>query len=175
MTEQKPEKKVVSRTVAVGLGIVCIVLSAFLAGAIVSMNAQITKLQSQVNNFNDIVNMNESEVIMNQTVNIPPQPESFQWPFTVSYSGYLRVYVQPSNASVQIWVRVNWVYGFPGPSTFLVYDENRSYSGFVTYATLYYPIVQSPDLIVAAPNVIVSIGSNSPDTITSNVTITYHY
>lgn len=83
---EKPEKKVVGRTVAIALGIVCIVLSAFLAGTIVSMNAQITKLQSQVNDFNDIVNMNESKVILNQTVNILPQPESFQWPFSVSYS-----------------------------------------------------------------------------------------
>ncbi|MGA2310436.1 MAG: hypothetical protein ABSG57_12935 [Candidatus Bathyarchaeia archaeon] len=47
-SETKP-KKMVSRNVAVALGIICIVLVAVLAGTVVLMNSQITYLQDQLN------------------------------------------------------------------------------------------------------------------------------
>ena len=79
MSEQKPERKVVGRTVAIALGIICIILAAFLVGAvadytsiisgkdntIMTDNAQIQTLTNQKNQYKTWLNGNET--LLNQT------------------------------------------------------------------------------------------------------------
>ena len=73
MSEQKPEKKVVGRTVAIALGIICIILAVGLVGAVAdytsiisgnetyyqnqisSLNSQISSLNAQINSLQDQV------------------------------------------------------------------------------------------------------------------------
>jgi predicted PurR-regulated permease PerM len=58
------EKKAISRGVAIGLGLICILLAVGLIGAIVvytsimnNKDSQITNLQNQVNDLNALANM----------------------------------------------------------------------------------------------------------------------
>jgi TolA-binding protein len=63
MSEQKPEKKVVSRTMAIAIGIICIVLAVSLVGSIADYNNiindknnTISSLNSQISSLNNIIN-----------------------------------------------------------------------------------------------------------------------
>jgi hypothetical protein len=114
MSEQKPEKKVVSRTVAIALGIICIVLAVVLIGAIMNYTAiisgkdnSITSITSQNNQLQtwlngnktdrNIVNLVDSVVWLNQTSPIQVLAGSTTWeesgccgPRTIApYAGYL--------------------------------------------------------------------------------------
>jgi predicted PurR-regulated permease PerM len=75
MSEPKP-KKMVSRNVAVALGIICIILIAFVAYfAVTDISAQksISNLQSQVKDLTDTVNLAKSSVwLENKTINVLP-------------------------------------------------------------------------------------------------------
>jgi cell division protein FtsL len=76
MGEQKPEKKVVGRTVAISLGIMCIVLTVGLVGAIAnytsmindknntisSLNSQISSLGSQISSLNHSIAEKDSQI-----------------------------------------------------------------------------------------------------------------
>lgn len=60
MSEQKPEKKVVSRIAAIRIGLIAVILLVSLVGAMVnytyqisSLNSQVSNLQSRVNELND--------------------------------------------------------------------------------------------------------------------------
>jgi hypothetical protein len=79
MSEQKPERKVVGRTVAIALGAICIILAVCLVGAVADYtsiiggkdntiktdNAQIQTLTNQKNQYKTWLNGNET--LLNQT------------------------------------------------------------------------------------------------------------
>lgn len=102
------EKKVVSRTVAIALGIVCIILVVGLVGAvayITTKDSQITSLNSQISNLNDVVNLAKSTVwVTSQTIS-QPADQYYSWTNRASYAGYLLVNVQ-SSASTNTYAEV---------------------------------------------------------------------
>jgi len=128
------EKKVVRRSVAIALGIGCIVLLVGLVGAVLiytsminednstisslnfqitdkdsqisSLNTSKTSLQNQINDLNNITNLEKSETWVNsQTVS-----SSGYWSYStdmVFYAGYVSVWVQTSTSSTTT-VRASW-------------------------------------------------------------------
>ena len=100
--DETRSKKMVSRNVAIVLGIVCIILVASLAGALVVLhdaNQQNTSLQNQNNNLQSILSLNKSFVILDGTINatvniyqpggaVPPYIATTSLEFIAPYSGY---------------------------------------------------------------------------------------
>lgn len=174
MNAQKPEKKVVGRTVAIGLGIICIVLVVILVGAIAdytsiisgkdtsisSQASQILSLQKQVSNLTDTVNLSQlKNWVSNQPVSISASGYT-SWAFSASYAGYVFVSVQ-TNRVMGLYFRV--IYHSP----YLNYDHQI---GNNTYST---SIGSFP--ILPSTNIQIIVGTNSPNGMTGNVTITYSY
>jgi outer membrane murein-binding lipoprotein Lpp len=128
MGEQKPERKVVGRTVAIALGIICIVLVGALVGIftyylpklnntissiscqISQLNSNVTNLQSQVNNLTRIVNQTEP-YIHSQLLHYPPVNISA----LSSVGGWILNWTPPTDIRViriQVWmgnpINVTW-------------------------------------------------------------------
>ena len=173
MNETKPRetkpKKMVSRNVAIALGIVCIILVVGLLGAIL----QISSLNSRVNDLTDIANLDKSEVWVNDTTVTQTASNYTSWFFTPRYAGYVSVNVQSSTTS-NTYVRV--IYIFDG-----IYYDNQT--GVGTGGTAVFPVsyryippAQNTPFSPVIPPFEIRVGNtNSVGNATETVTITYHY
>jgi hypothetical protein len=176
MTEQKPEKKVVSRTVAIALGIICALLVASLCGTLIvlnNVNEQNKNLQDQQNQQDYIAALDKSVIFCrNYSVSII-EGQYWEQTFTTSnYSGVLEIIVLPFNPN--LWIRVHWTY-LSALRTPLFSAEisylNKEYLQNSTTA-YYYPVVVSSAYIGYDA---FDIGNNSTQAIMANVTVTYYY
>jgi len=112
------EKKMVSRNVAMALGIICIVLVASLAGTFIFLNdanQRNTSLQNQNNNLQSILSLNESFSLFNdETINatvpsdqlVPPYAAIYGYGYFIApYSGYLLAMIYNSTVNpTDVWV-----------------------------------------------------------------------
>jgi DNA-binding transcriptional ArsR family regulator len=179
--------KVVRRTTAIALGIICIVLVAGLVGGfgyfimtindkdgtisslntqissknsqISQLNSNLTNLQNQVNDLTNTLNLAKTEVGVNsQTVSQPADNYTF-WIPSCSYAGYLSVQVESSTTD-KTYTEVLW-------HSYGINYDNRISVG--TNGTGIFPVL--PSRIVE-----VRVGNTNPvDNATETVTITYHY
>jgi predicted PurR-regulated permease PerM len=174
MSEQKPEKQVVGRTLAIALGIICIILAVGLVGAvayytsiisgkdgtIASLNSQIDLLNSQMANSNDIVNLAKSTVWVNsQTISQSASSYTYWTPaFSANDAGYVSVNVQ-SSTTTNTYVEVIWS------------ADGISYSNTITVGTsgtAVFPVLPS--------TIEIEVGNtNLINGATETVTITYYY
>lgn len=191
MTEQKPERKVVGRTVAIALGIICIVLVVGLVGAIAyytltindknntisSLNSQITDKDSQISSLNfqvsDLqnvtselartVSLEKSETwIDNQTIS-QRAGNPTDLAFSAYVAGYVSVWVKNST-STTTYVRV--IYSSLGVD----YDSNNISVG--TSGTRVFPILPASSIRIIVGN---KDNAASNETVTTTLTITYYY
>lgn len=121
------EKKVVNRNVAIGIGVLCIVLLVTMVGLVVdyasllnNKDSQIADLQSQVKFDNStidrltaIVNLSNSTVwVNNESINQPAGNISntyTSWSYSVSYAGYVVVDVlSSSNSNTYVELEYSW-------------------------------------------------------------------
>jgi len=171
MSVQTSEKKVVGRTVAIGLGIVCIVLLVGLVGAILvyssiiddknnkisDLNQQITSLSLQVADLASIANLSKSIVWLNfENVSIQAGYENV-WTFISTYAGYVSVQVFSLTAD-DIYVRVNY-------HSHGVHYDNQINVGMG--GTAVFPVLPATTQI--------SVGNPSMTAATATVTIIYYY
>jgi hypothetical protein len=154
MTQQIPvPKKVVGKTVAVTLGIICIILVAVLiysVGMMESANNKISNLQnensflkSQIDGLNNIANLSEID-LWKWAANISQPPMSnYSWSFSASYAGYLLIILNVyQNSTNNVYIRLVWSY-----KNVVNYD-NTTYGGVVKCA------------ILPCPNVTITIGNS---------------
>jgi hypothetical protein len=146
------EKKVVRRNVAIALGIICIVLTMGLIGAILG-------LQNQVNDLNSTLNLDKSTVwISDQTLE---QPANFytNWApgFSASYCGYVSVRV--TSTTTNTYVRI--IYTSYGANC-----DNQIVVG--TNGTAVFPVLPSSSIEIR-------VGNTNFNGANETVTITYHY
>ena len=135
------EKKVVRRSVAIGLGIVCILLIASLGGAMAyyvsthhHSDSDYHSLSSQNTNLYNIVNLDDSTVWVNDTTVTQTANNYTSWDFSASYAGYVSVNVQTSTA-VTTYVEV----------IYSAYDINYDKKTIVsTSGTAAFPVLFSP-------------------------------
>ena len=121
------EEKVVNRNVAIGIGVLCIVLLVAIFGVVfdyTSMlndkDSQIADLQSQVgfansaiDRLNAIVNLTNSTVWVNEESVSQPAGNSSNtytsWSYSVSYAGYVVVDVlSSSNPNTYVELKYSW-------------------------------------------------------------------
>jgi len=174
------EKEVVSRTVAIALGIICVILAVGLVGAvanytstisgkdntIASLNSQITtkdntisSLNSQVSDLTNTVNLAKSTVWVNdETANQPASSYTY-WRVSANYAGYVSVVVHTSTTT-NTYVRV--IYSSHGVN----YDNQI---GVGVGGTAVFPILPASSIETRVGN------SNWFNGATETVTITYHY
>jgi hypothetical protein len=179
MSEPKVgEKKVVGRNVAIALGIICIVLAASLVGTIIVLNLENANLQNQVNNLNAIINHEKtiSEVwLSNKTFSISPNDNVSEW-FYTPYSGDVKVevYVEPPN--LDVWVNLTWYVRYAPPNLYQVYPTPFIDNANYVYIEEEFPVVSFGQGNKYTPNVGITIGNNSTETVTTvKVTITFYY
>jgi hypothetical protein len=166
-SETKP-KKMVRRSVAIALGIICIVLVAGLAGTVVLMNVQITSLQSQMNNLTNIANLANFTVwVSNQTISEPAAGSGIawnDWTFSTNYAGYVVVNVLSANASVLVHaIYFSWNDHFYDA---LSYNTQKNVN---PSSAVFFPVLPSSNVTVGVGN------QNLADGATETVTITYYY
>jgi hypothetical protein len=129
-----------------------------------------------VNNLNDIVNHEKSEIwLSNKTFSINPNANVSE-AFYTPYSGDVSVegYIKPANPN--IWVSVTWsvFYGYP-PHIYEVSPALGTSNTFNNYIEEEFPVVSFGQGNKYLPNVVITIGNNSTDTVTTvNMTITLY-
>jgi hypothetical protein len=162
-----PPKKVVSRGVAIGLGIICLILIVGLIGAIADYtsiisgkDSTINSLNSQVSSLKSIVGLSNSTTwVSEQTVSQGAGSYS-TWTFSASYSGYVSVYVEISNVSDTNVEVIYFAYGVSFHQTQVVSEGNN---------IAFFPILPCSDITVGVGNGSILSGA------TETVTITYYY
>jgi hypothetical protein len=121
------EKKVVSRNIAIGIGVLCIILLVGMVGAALhyasvlnDKDSQIADLQNQVtfdsstvDRLTAIVNLTNSTVWVNdETINQPAGNSSStytSWSYAVSYAGYVVVDIlSSSNSNTSVELKYSW-------------------------------------------------------------------
>ncbi len=153
------EKKVVSRRVAIALGIICVVLATSLGGIAFSLNSQITSLQKQVNDLKDIIALEKYEIWADHETLSQPARSYAYWTFSASYAGYLTVTVHTSTTD-NTYVRVIWSsYGVDYDHSIIV-----GRSGIAVF-----PILPCSNIEIRVGNTNLLSGA------TETVTITYYY
>lgn len=164
-SELKP-KKMVSRSVAIALGIVCILLIAGLGVAMVYYSSyvndhhnadyQYDSLQNQVNDLFSIVHLYNSTVwVNNQTMN-----QNWMWDESANYAGYVSITVLSSTN------RTTWLNVLYYAHNYTAYDNPTTIG---TNGTAYFTVLPSP--------IYCYVGDpNTPfNGTTVTVTITYYY
>ncbi len=169
------EKKVVNRDIAIGIGVLCVVLLAALVGAVFiytsmlnNKDSQIADLQSQVEFGNStidrltaIVNLSNSTIwVNNESINQPAGNSSYtSWSFSVSYAGYVVVDV-PSSSIPNTYVELS--YSWNGVN----YDNTVNVG---SGGSARFPVLPADNMGVRVINKNLSTGASE------TVTITYWY
>ena len=126
MTESFPSgakpKKIASRNVAITLGIICIMLIAFLiySGKIIGdgnnqisdLQGQNTFLERQMGELNSILNLSKAPDLWKWNENITLAPmTNMSWVYSTSYAGYVYLVANPNQGSTwDITLRLVWSY-----------------------------------------------------------------
>jgi hypothetical protein len=169
MSEVEP-KKMVSRSVAIALGIICIILAVSLVGAfayymptINDKDNTISSLKSQFTNLQHIADLNKYLVIANNYTIIEELHGSWYLQFNTQYSGYVSVTIYNSTNNPTN-VEVDYTY---------LEEYHNSPVELSTNGTAIFPVVASPTIPCSA-----SVFINFYPPIAFNfatVTIIYYY
>ena len=122
------EKKMVNRSAAIALGVICIVVVAGLIGAfayfvsdknstisslntqINQLNSNVTSLQDQVNDLNDSLGLGKVSGWINESITVNQPAGSYSsWNFSAPYAGTIEVLVAPPTVNCT-YIRVLWNY-----------------------------------------------------------------
>jgi len=140
------EKKVVRRSVAVGLGIICILLIAGLGGALAYYvsthhytDSDYDSLNSQNTNLYNIVNLADSTVWVNDTTVTQTASNYTSWHFYGGYAGYVLVSVQTSTTDTTY---VEVIYSAVYSAYSINYDNTITVG---TNGTAAFPVLFAPE------------------------------
>jgi hypothetical protein len=155
------ERKMVRRSVAIAVGIICIILAVGLVGAILN-------LQNQVNDLTNTLNLGKSSVMVDNQIVSQSAGSYYSWHLHgIGYAGYISVDVQSSTTN-DTYVRI--IYSAYGRMRFsygwINYDNQTSVG---TGDTVNVPVLPYTVLEVRVGN------SNLINGATEIVTITYYY
>jgi hypothetical protein len=148
-----PPKKMVSRNVAIALGIICILLG--------SLGYFAVNLQNQVNDLNRNLNLDKSVVWINEIVSQPARSFSYlqDGTFVADYCGYVVVWVTSTskNIFIQAIFEQSWI----------TYDQVFNITSGTGYGAF---------AVIPCHNIEITVGNyNLVDGATENVTVTYYY
>jgi hypothetical protein len=187
---ERPRKiestRVVSKSVAIALGIVCLILAGSILGALAyygsqisslnssisvlqdavstrdsqisSLNSQVSSLNSGLGNLTDIVNLSKSTIWVNDQTVSQVANSYTSWTDSASYAGYVVVNVQ-SSTSPNTYVRL--IYSSRG----VEYDHQITVG---MGGTAVFPVLPGSIQVVVG-------NTNLVNGATETVTITYYY
>lgn len=155
------EKKMVRRSVAIVLGIVCLVL---LAG-LVYVTIQMVDLTS-------MVDLSKSKVWMdNEPYAFLPNSETHFF-YTVDYAGYVTVQVTTSTDTTYVEVSYTFMIGI---TPYGVYYDKRVYFDPANEEAVF-PVLPLRDHETIAGRIEIAMGNSDPlNNVTGNITMTYYY
>jgi hypothetical protein len=166
-------EKRVARTIAITLGIICIILFTCLVGTIAaywlmvneknkeiySLKVEEANLQNNLNGLNNIVALAKSEQwFTNDTLTIMPNSD-FTILHPIDYAGYISVQIESSTSNTT-YVQVCYN------------SHGLNYSNRVTVGigeTVFFPVLPSQDLEIIFGR------TNSEEQANTTVTVVYHY
>jgi flagellar basal body-associated protein FliL len=164
--ETKP-RRVVGRSIAIALGIVCILLIAVLGGVMAYYVSYVSghhHTDSDYDSINSIVNLANSTVWVNNQTISQPAGQFTNWTESVNYSGFVIVNVLSANATVLAQVSYfSWSNYFYYA---LSYDTQKTVN---PSHIVWFPVLPSSNVTVGVGN------GNLVDGATETVTITYYY
>ena len=178
------EKKVVRRSVAVGLGIVCVLLIAGFGGVMAyyvsthhHTDSDYDSLNSQNTYLNNIVNLANSTVWVNDTTVTQTAGNYTSWYFQASYAGYVSINVQTSTTDTTY---VEVIY-----SAYMGINYNNT-TAVGTSRTAAFPILPPFPIVrysfssiassIPVSTIEIRVGNtNFVGSATETVTITYYY
>jgi predicted PurR-regulated permease PerM len=149
------EKKMVRRSVAVTIGIVCIIVAAAL-GVVAYLSYS---LQNQVSDLTSTLNLGKSTVVVDDQTISQPANSYTVWTFSASYAGYVSVLVQSSSVA---GTHVKAIYSSNGVSFNQEIVVNAGH-------TANFPVLPSSSIQIEVGNGDLFNGA------TETVTITYNY
>ena len=189
MSETKP-KKMVSRSVAIALGIACIMLIAGLGVTIGYYTMAINDKEQTITSLNNTVSLEKYAVwVDNQTIS-QTAGNYTSWTFIASVAGYVSVWVLSSttnstyvrviyNAFVPVVDLENGVYHYQTAAYYYQYDNQVNVPSQMTSNIFYFLPSQmtfSPLSAIRPTNVEIRVGNtNLVGNATETVTITYYY
>ena len=170
------EERVVRRSVAIVLGLLCAILVVVVVAVLAyytpmingknfrisALSSQVTNQQDQIGDLTNILNLNNSTVWVNEENVSSPANSYAAWSSTgivIPYAGYVSVQVDSYSTSLNNYVRMVW------SSHELAFDYKE---GFSINGTTVFPILPTPNLEI-------DIGTVDHSAATFNVTITYYY
>jgi len=163
------EKKMVGRSVAIILGIICIALIACLGIALAYYNSYVDNhhntddsydyLQNRVNDLNNIINLRKQNTwVIYQIIYLTVGGAADFPPFSADYVGYVNVTVQGATSGVHIIINGTAQNG-------ILFQNDESLMG----------AAETDIPILSCPSVHVIIVNEGNQTTTLTVTITYNY
>jgi len=181
-------KTLVSRKIAVSLGIVCIILGTFLVGTTIYFTSTISDRNSSINqkdnviaDLNDTVNLQKYTVwVSNETVS-QTAGNYTSWKFSATNAGFVQIFVDNLTGN-DTYVRVIYNADLPvGPGTtqFFQYDNQFGGHGYREGYVSAFPLLPTKSYSLIEQSIIyveVRIGNASTtENATETVTITYYY
>jgi hypothetical protein len=154
------EKKMVSRSVAIVLGIVCLVL---LTGLVY--------VTIQMFDLTNIVGLHKSMVWMdNEPYTFLPNSET-SWQYAIDYAGYVTVQVTTSINTT--YVEVSYTF-MVSNTPYGVYYNKRVYFDPANEEAVF-PVLPPKDHGIAG-RILIAIGNSDPlNNVTGNITMMYYY
>jgi len=181
MTEKVAEKKVVTRNVAIALGIICGILAVSLVGVIVNYTLIINGKDNAITNLADTVNLEKYVVwVHNQTVS-QTAGNYASWAFPVNASGFIFLRLKPTTNNTFIRVIYNASLSIKGSlfggGFFYFYQYDTQTIAHSFEADYVFPVFSSTVEIPRSPTTVeIRVGNtNSVGGSTETVTIEYHY
>jgi hypothetical protein len=141
MNETKPSetkpKKMVGRNVAVGLGIICIILIAGFGVTIGYFTMTTDDKDRTITNLNDIINLANYTVLANNQTVTQTAGNYTSWTFIANVTGYVNVVILSSTTN-NTYVRV--IYNASIPTFSTIMDQETNYKWVILYegANYYY-------------------------------------
>jgi hypothetical protein len=188
MSETQPcatEQKMVSRNIALTLGIICIILVAGLVGPLVyyalthnHSDSEYAALQSQLNDLTDEINGGKQVVLVNETVNTGNNYTA--WHFLANLTGSVAITVHPPHYTTYAQIIWNVPVLFSGDyQSTIQYVHNVSFNDLGGYETVSFPVVVLnyfyPYSNTGTDVEIIVGGINVTNAYSETVAITYYY
>jgi hypothetical protein len=171
------EKKVVSRSAAIAVIIICVALTVGLIGTVIFYTSQVSSLNRKVSDLTDIVNLDKFTLWLNETTVTQTANNYTSWLFTPSYAGDVGVLVT-SSTSNSTYIRLIYSsYGINYDNTITVGTiTNTTGNGVGWFPVVLLPEAMVPSLKPYSPNVEIRVGNtDGVGNATETVAIYYGY
>jgi DNA-binding transcriptional ArsR family regulator len=186
-TDEAKPRKAVRRSVAIALGIICIILIAGFGGAMAYYTFTISDKDRTLASLIEIAALAKSTVWVNNQTTGQTAGKYTSWTFSAQFAGFIVVHTKSTTNNT--WVRVIYtttlllgngttlVYPYDSQIDVKSYDEDTVFPFLPGSANLFYFLSSGTEPSYNLPIYVeIEVGNtNTTDNATENVSITYYY